>query len=244
MSEADVIGMRLSLTFTHLMQALDLLIESRRAGGEATPSDRATVWPASRAHKYALSSILHSFAGLESQLNAVGESLFWRSDDPLYISPEQRSFELSKLVGHWKSGMPIVEKVQFVMSRGPSALPPALLNALREVNKLRNMLVHGESFSVTLLVERDQNNRHGSGVVHAREDEERWQQAFPIMKFPAPDRITYMDARAVAKVLLEVVHHVGVVGRHPVVLVWEDPSHKMLTLGLPTSDVLAIGSIP
>ena len=144
------------------------------------------------AKRFVLSSIIHANSGLESVVNFLGFELFSNEDSSRFIQIEQRDFLLTKFVKTWDRA-PCLDKISFVLSHSSKTMLPAKLqNQLRELNNLRNWLVHGFCYKTTLLLEPKEN---GTFNVVDTEDTLDWVKKFPNTKFKPLDQLGIEDYR-------------------------------------------------
>jgi hypothetical protein len=81
-------------------------------------------------------------------------------------------------------------------------MPAKLENQLRELNTLRNWIVHGFSYKTTYLIEPE---TEGVYNVVDMEDSVDWQKKFPNTKFKPLDRLGVEDARLALTIVLEIL---------------------------------------
>jgi hypothetical protein len=84
--ELDVLQMVNALESDHLEQALELLHVSKASHRE---DDSDEIWPDRKAHLYALSSIMHSFAAFEGQ-SIVSRMVFFENLRIHILSPPRK----------------------------------------------------------------------------------------------------------------------------------------------------------
>lgn len=173
----------------HLSHAIDLM---RLARNPSTLTEKIMGGVLRR--RFAISSIIHAFSGLESVINLFGFELFFNSDSQRHFPPEQRDFLLSRMIKTWDN-VPSIDKLSFILSHsGRLTLPPKLENQLRELNNLRNWLVHGFSYKRTLLLEPSPDRSNTYNVVDM-EDSVDWAKKFPNTKFKHLERLDAEDAQ-------------------------------------------------
>lgn len=185
-----------SLDMTHLSHAIDLV-------RMATPNlEKRSGYPGEFAKRLSISSIIHSFAGLESVVNFFGYELFFNEDSPRFVPREQREFLLVKMIKSWDTA-PFIEKLSFIVFyAAKKQLPPKLENQLRELNNLRNWLVHGFSYKSTWLIDPTPNERGAHDVVDM-EDSVDWAQKFPNTKFNPLHELNTFDARLALTIIFD-----------------------------------------
>lgn len=184
-----------SLDRTHLSHAIDLM---RLAKTYCNKSQSKR----DLGKRFVLSSIIHAFSGLESVVNFLGFELFSNEDSSRFIPVKQRDFLLNKLVKTWDR-TPCIDKVSFVLSHtSKTMLPAKLQNQLRELNNLRNWLVHGFTYKTTLLLE---PNEDGTFKVIDTEDTLDWVKKFPNTKFKPLDQLGVEDAVLALTIVFEVL---------------------------------------
>ena len=185
-----------SLTYSHLGHAIDLMRRSYDL--KKTSKDG---WESMSAHQNAMSSIMHGFCFLESLLNFLGNELLFNKDSSQYILEENRDYLLKKLVSNWSTARAL-DKLDFLLERlYNNVVEPKYKNKLIEINNLRNILMHGLSYTTILLLE---STGDDSWNVHDKEDSIDWVKKFNQNKFNSPKDLTYKDAQKVLIVILEV----------------------------------------
>src|SRR5262245_33924112 len=111
----------LNLSETHLGHALDLLRSARSARKDATNPQAFEL-----SHRYSISSIIHSFAALESAVNYFGHEMFFHDRSARYIPLEQRSFLLRRFVQSWNNTSCIDKLLYLVSESGKTPVPDKL----------------------------------------------------------------------------------------------------------------------
>lgn len=185
-----------SLTYSHLGHAIDLMRRSYDLNKSSSDG-----WESMSAHQNAMSSIMHGFCFLESLLNFLGHELLFNKDSSQYILEENRDYLLKKLVSNWSNARAL-DKLDFLIERLHNDIVKSKYkNKLMEINNLRNILMHGLSYTTTLLLESTGDN---SWDVHDQEDSIDWGKKFSHNKFNSPKDLNYKDAQKVLSVILEV----------------------------------------
>jgi hypothetical protein len=171
---------------THLSHSIDLMRLAKSYSDKSQNKSNADL-----AKRLILSSIIHAFAGLESFVNLLGYELFSNSDSPIFIPVEQRDFFLNKMAKSWDT-VSCLDKISFILSHSAKcALPAKLENQLRELNNLRNWLVHGFTYKQTFLLE--PSSDVGYKIVDTQ-DSVDWAKKFPNTKFKAWGELGTEDA--------------------------------------------------
>lgn len=185
----------MSLDRTHLSHAIDLMRMAKNYFGRSpSPSEREL------AKRFILSSIIHAFSGLESVVNLLGFELFSNPDSQKFIPLEQRDFLLKRLAKSWDV-VPSIDKISFILSHSSkTSLPAPLENKLRELNILRNWLVHGFSYKKTFLLE---PKNSGTYNVVDTEDSVDWAKKFPNTKFKPLNDLDVDDAILALTIVFE-----------------------------------------
>ena len=186
-----------ALSIDHLGLALDLLYRSRDL---SMRPERPWSWIL--AGRSALSSVLHSFAGLESAVNLIGHQLFFDTDSPRFIPHESRSIPLKRMLKAWRAALPLADKLNLVLSVSDCSLPPGLENELRELTTLRNWIAHGIPYKSVVLV---QPQADGTLLEVDREDSVDWPTKFPNTKFHSPDMFDHNDAYTANRIVFEII---------------------------------------
>ncbi|MFN8231149.1 MAG: hypothetical protein U0V03_09545 [Bacteroidia bacterium] len=178
-----------NLSSTHIGLALEYLYESRKI----------KQW-----NKQCLSTIIHGFIGLESYVNFLGHELFFNDESHLYLSLDKKELPLKKLLNSWGSTLPVLDKIEYLLSLKSKSLPDNLKFQLIELNNLRNWLVHGFSYKTTYLLEPD-NVKEQTYSVLDMEDNVDWKKKFPHTKFHSLSLLDFSDAEIALKIVLEVL---------------------------------------
>jgi len=182
----DLLHYTNSLAMSQLGHSIDVLLLSR---DHYQSKELSHSWILSQ--RYAISSIVHAYIGFESAINKVGFELFFDQSSPRYIATANRDLSLRRLIASWDKTLSIAEKFEYIISAKSLSAEASLINQLRELNNLRNMLVHGFCFGTTLLLEA---NDRGSYDLIDREDTIDWKRKFPNTKFNPIDDLDYPDA--------------------------------------------------
>lgn len=182
----------ISLTYTHFSQALDLYLICD-ATAATMNWDRNTYprdWIVRQ--NMSLSSVIHSFCAVEATVNTISYKIFRTTDHPRYVEPSQRTFLLNKSISNWKT-VQCIDKFCLLFDCAKCPAPPQdLLTDLRELNNLRNWIVHGFVYGTTALLEK---NSRGTYDEVDTDDELDWSRHFPKNKFNRLDRLCKLDAR-------------------------------------------------
>ena len=188
-----------SMTILHTAQSIDLYLLARSR--KDNPS-RPYHWIQSG---YAsVSSIIHSYSALESVVNMAGHQMFFEEESPLFVPPQRRSYTLKRVVASWKNTT-CIDKLNIVAEQVPDVTVPDNLSAeLRELNNLRNWIVHGFVYRSTVLLEA-KPEEPGVYTVIDREDSVDWRVRFPNTKFHALDQLDATDARKGLIIALKVI---------------------------------------
>lgn len=167
-----------ALESDHLEQALELLHVSKASHRE---DDSDEIWPDRKAHLYALSSIMHSFAAFEGQVNRIAYGILREPQNPHFIPAEKRTYEFREMIARWDVGLAIDKKVEFLLGLRNTNQPADLLPNPRELVLLRNWIVHGKVYRTELLIER-KGEEPNSGTLHLRADGEEWAPKVPALQ--------------------------------------------------------------
>lgn len=196
---SELVTLTSTLAYGQMGHAVDTLLISREF---ASSLEAKHSWILS--HRYAVSSIVHSYIGFESFVNYIGSQLFIDTESPKFIPKQDRSLPLRRLIAAWERTVSIAEKFDYLVSMKEVTVDAILVNELREVNRLRNMIVHGACFETTLLLESkpttEEPNVH---LLVDREDSIDWKESFPNTKFKSLDRLDYEDASTVLRIIIQ-----------------------------------------
>ncbi len=194
--EGDLHTIVQSLTYSHIGQAIDSM---RRSYDLAMMVK--TGWDKMSAHQFAMSSIMHGFCFLESLVNDLGYKLLFDKDSDDYIPEENRDFLLKKLASNWSMTRSL-EKITFLIEHLKlDTMSENQRQKIVEINNLRNILMHGKSYSTTMLLE---SNGENSWEVHDQEDSIDWSKKFAANKFNSPVNLDYSDAKKSLETILDV----------------------------------------
>src|SRR6185369_1117480 len=200
--EDGLITVTISLTNVHFTQAIDNYLE---AVDYAKTSSRAYNWIRSKYNS--ISSIIHSYSALESVVSETGHSLFFATKSHLYVPAQQRNYTLRKTISNWQNTT-CIDKLSIIMEQlSGTAMDDRVLTRLRELNNLRNWLVHGFVFESILLLQEnaDFSENNQTYTLEDREDTVDWRKKFPNTKFNPLDEIDATDARKALEIALSVV---------------------------------------
>ena len=182
----------------HLGQAFDLLRESKEV--ERADSDSLSKL---KERRIAISCIIHSFCVLDSVVNYFGDELFFDLDSQRFVKETERDMPFKKLLKSWNK-MSCLDKLQLVLYYSDSRELQANLAArLRELNILRNWLVHGFTYKTTFLLESSPEKGEGTFTVVDYEESIDWRKKFPNTKFNSLGGLYFEDARKALTIVLE-----------------------------------------
>jgi hypothetical protein len=196
-SDDGLLTIPLSLTTEHLGHAIESMRKSKVAADSAP-----TGWNLQLVHRCAISAILHGFCALESTVNLFGHEIFFRPESNQYIPTDSTDFLLRRFLTDWNRAS-VLEKISVVLKYAyDTHMPENLACRLRELSTLRNWLVHGFTYTRTLLLQPD-GEEENTYVELDREDNVDWSQKFPNTKFKPLDQLDYEDARVGLAIVLE-----------------------------------------
>lgn len=211
MDEFDIIATKtISLCAAHLSQAIDCLLRARKMDVYRFVESRLSI-----------SSIVHAFLGLESMINLIGDKLLFDHNSKIYIPDSERDYALKKLISSWAKTS-CIEKLIFLLSiTKKRPIPEKLLAQLRELNTLRNWIVHGFPYKETTLRERRKHHRTRRPIgwnIIDREHDIDWKKKFPNTKFGPLHELEPKDAKLGLKIILEVIKHLVIEFDQPITL--------------------------
>jgi hypothetical protein len=160
--------------------------------------------PADYRRKGAISTILHSFCGLESAVNLIGFEIFFNKESQKYIEESKRDFALKRIVKSWNASISCLDKIDLILSINSASLEGRLRNELTELNTIRNWISHGFPYKTTWLIEPDKED-NTKGTIVDFEYSVNWKQKFPNTKFNALDALDINDAEKTLKIVFEVL---------------------------------------
>lgn len=199
-SQVEVITVSIKLFEQHLAQAIDELRRALDGKPRENHDDFIVEW------RLSTSSILHAVSALESLVNYFGFELYQNKKSENYVSENDRSFALKKVVRSWNNS-PLLDKLNLILEQSYSQpLDHKLENEFQELNTLRNWLIHGTPYSLTylheLIWESEDNVR---GIIHDVEDTIDWKRKFPNTKFNPPGNVQKEDAKKAFEIVLKIV---------------------------------------
>lgn len=221
-----------SLESEHLGQAFDLLCESRRIAGGGRTSMSGL-----KERRVAISCIMHSFCFLEGAINALGYELFFNAQSGRYVPKDARDHLLERFLTSWDKA-PCLEKLHFIVSySGARRVPDNLAARLRELNTLRNWLVHGFTFETTFLLEPNPTEGDGSFTVVDYEESVDWKAKFPNTHFNSLMALYHEDARKAMHISLECLEILSTIFTQPYAFTVTNPQMGFQILMGPSFDI-------
>ncbi len=164
-----------------------------------------------------MSSIIHSYCALESAINEIGYAAFFEEDSALYVNIQNRVYTLRKTIANWKTVSCIDKLLIIVESLSGTTIPNNQIDELRELNNLRNWLVHGFVFKSTVLLEQNPSES-GTYTQVDREDSINWSQQFRLTKFNSIDELDVEDARKALIIVLRILQKIMGIENKPIIL--------------------------
>lgn len=179
--------------------------------------------------KHAITSILHSFCGLESAVNLIAFDFFFNSDSPKYLPDNKRDMPLKKFLKSWNASIPCLEKIDYLLSTRSEKLDDKTRNQLTELNNLRNWISHGFPYKTTWLIEPDTED-NTKGTVLDFEHSVDWSKKFQATKFNSLDSLDKVDAEKALRIVLAVLIKLSEVTEQIFHLVtyMDKPNYKMI----------------
>jgi hypothetical protein len=197
----DIFSVTKSLDTHHLGHAVDLY---RMANNQTEENSEYR-------YHLAMSSIIHSYCGLESLINRIGYELFFNEESIKYVAPTKRDFLLKRLLKSWDN-VATIDKLQFILFySGKIEISGKLESQIRELNNYRNWIVHGFSYKETFLMDwhpiSDEERNNGlvaRGMPIDQESNIDWETKFPVTKFTALDSINISDAKIALSIVFSI----------------------------------------
>lgn len=189
-----------SLFDQHLAQAVDELKESFSLTESRTHEDYLVEW------RLSSSCIVHSISALDSLINGIGFDYCFNKDTDQFIPNESRSFSLKRMIKAWDS-LSILERLMAIVEvTDIDSLPLKIENELRELNDLRNWIIHGKPFVLTTLREyyRDEENYFRADE-HDWEESIDWKKKYTNTKFKSPSRLNRHDAKNAVDIVVKAI---------------------------------------
>lgn len=193
----ELINFRTNPAMVHLGLAVDLLHMANKESSHGV------------AHNYSVSSIVHAFIGFESVINKLGFELFSDVSSPRFMPVESRNIPVRRLIEAWNRTLPITDKFEYLMELKSVSIERNLIAQFSEITNLRNMLIHGFAYSVTILVKPTEGEDNSYEVID-QEDSVDWDKKFPNLKFNPITDLGSEDARKVLRVLLRCLQSIYV----------------------------------
>ena len=192
--------LRASLTTLHLGHAIDEYKRAKKLAAVAYDG-----FEKSAKDRYAVSSIVHGFCGLESMVNELFEEMFFDTTSAFYVSPENRNPLLRSFLNNWKSKN-TQEKLSVLLYQADIQISSQTETKFRELNILRNWLVHGFGYEITILIEQISETEYEKEFrVWDREDSVNWKEKFPNTKFNSLDKLNYQDAKTALEIIFDIL---------------------------------------
>jgi len=193
-----------SLTDTHFGQAFDCLLRVRESSNRSKSENQNS--KSMLENRNSISTITHSFLGLESAINLIGEALFFDEESTKFILLDKRNYATNRLIQTW-SKMPTLKKLDFLFSVSKSKKPPSkLLSELNELNTIRNWIVHGFSYKETFLLDEQAKNEY---IIIDQELHIDWGKKFPNTKFNPLHNICEQDAHKALLICLKIAKYLA-----------------------------------
>lgn len=174
----------------HFAQAIDELREVLSLPEVETHNDYLMEW------RLSSSCVVHCLSSIDSLVNGIGFDYFFNKDTEQFIPLENRSFSLMRTLRSWDN-LSLLERLMVIIEvAGLKPLPPKLENEIREMNDLRNWIIHGKPFTLTTLREfyHDEENFFRMEV-HDWEESINWNKKYPNTKFNSPSQLDRQDAK-------------------------------------------------
>lgn len=190
----------LTLYADHLGQAIDQFYLSISTDSNTDSSIYS--------HRCAVSSIIHGYSALESVLNFIAYRTFSLESSCEFIPKEQRTVTANLCNRSWND-LGVIEKCnKIIETYGGIALQENLTAQLKELNILRNWIVHGNCCHSTILTTPSPEDN----IVYTIIDEEpgkklsELRKKFPLCHFNDPLAICYTDTRTALTVIIQALY--------------------------------------
>ena len=194
----DVISV--SLFDQHIAQAIDELQKALALPETGTHEDYLIEW------RLSSSCIVHSVSALDSLVNGIGFDYFFNKDTDHFIPDKSRGFSLKRMIKAWDN-LSLLERLMVVAEvTDIDSLQPKIENEIRELNDLRNWIIHGKPFILMTLREyyRDEENYFRADV-HDWEESVDWKKKYPNTKFKSPSRLDRHDAKNALRISVKAI---------------------------------------
>lgn len=167
------------LISTHFAQAIELFCEAKNCKHFMTKNT------------YYISSIIHSVSAVEACASKIAYQVFEDKTSPYFLPRENRDIPLTRMLTSWFN-VQTLEKINLFLSMFKNlTLDKSLESKFRELNSLRNWLVHGFCYDTTYLFK--QITEEDLEIIDS-EDSVDWKKKFPINKFNSIKEINEVDA--------------------------------------------------
>src|SRR5262245_21244720 len=169
-------------TLVHLQlgQAIDSFLLSRSyATTGADGAENPRQW------RFAIACVLHAYAALEGVTNKLKFELFENEQSHHFTARDPLDMPLERFLGEWKSRVKIEDKLIFLGKQKMRELRQGVVEDMKEVRELRNLVAHGYVAKGDAVFEVSPD---GYSALVA--DETR-HKTFPRLKFSHPDNLTY-----------------------------------------------------
>jgi hypothetical protein len=186
-----------SLISDHLGQSYDLLYELQK--GQCI----STKYSDTIEKRLTVSLIIHLFCAFESAVNYFWYECFSNEDSPHYVSNKERTFILNKMLES-RTRLPILDKFEILVWHVSSQrISDQLAARLKEVNRLRNLIVHGFTYRSRFLVEMYPEQGEASQLIYVDQEHIDMTPKFPNCKFNSLHCLCSTDGNTVFNIIIE-----------------------------------------
>jgi hypothetical protein len=159
--------------------------------------------------RHSNSCIIYCTSALDSLVNYLRFEMFLNDESDDFILGQERSFALQKILDLWEYRLTVLDKLDLILEQSKSKpLEKNLRQKLKELNNLRNWIVHGKPYFVTYREETTwEGLRFISNIYDVREqfgEDEKFNKT----KFNSPTSLNIKDAKTALFMVLETILHV------------------------------------
>ncbi|APF25230.1 MULTISPECIES: hypothetical protein [Clostridium] len=178
------------LISTHLSQAFNLYYQCSRNNTQFTK------------RYYCISCIIHSVSAIEACISKIAYETFDNAKSSFYIPVEKRNISLSIIINTWFK-MQTIDKINlFLQMFEKNRLDKILESKFKELDNLRNWLIHGPCYDTIYLLEPKGDNNFD---LIDKKDSIHWECRYPNSKFNSLEDIDETDAYKALEISLEVL---------------------------------------
>lgn len=151
--------------------------------------------------QFIISCIIHFNCAIESLVNLIGDDLLFDSTSKISIPNKSKDLPLKKFISAWGKSLSLEEKINFLCEKlCLKDINERLINEIKELNKLRNLVVHGKIYKTLYL---QQNNHDDSYSILDVEHDIDSKKLFPNSKLNIPSELSINDCKIALRICLK-----------------------------------------